>query len=254
MAAGGLVRGDGVSVRVSAAAARQTTPQEAGDDVILTFSGQRFKALPSGALYWASEETLLVADLHLEKLSSFARRGSLLPPYDTMMTLTRLAADVARTGAREVIALGDSFHRDEGTTTLLEADRARLSALLGSVRWTWIAGNHDPSPHLLGGACVPALERGGLTLEHQPRRGVHGLVAGHLHPAARLAADGRSVRRACFVHDGRLMILPAYGASTGTLNILSGPFQGLFDHAKLVVVMIGRGRVYPVSARRLVGG
>ena len=237
----------------------QSAVRTAGDNeetarVFLRFADQVFEPLPSGALFWPSENALLVADLHLEKLSSYAKRGSLLPPYDTAMTLGRLAGDIERTGAAEVIALGDSFHRDEGTSTLLDADRLRLTALMGRARWTWIAGNHDPSPHELGGTCLAALERAGLTFTHEPRRGSPALVAGHLHPAARDPADGRSVRRPSFVHAGAVQILPAYGASTGTLNILSPAFAGLLDYASIEVTMIGRGRVYPVSPRRLVGG
>jgi metallophosphoesterase superfamily enzyme len=101
--------------------------------------------------------------------------------------------------------------------------------------------------------CLPLLERGGLTLTHEPRRGVVGLVAGHLHPAAHVSVNGRSVRRPCFVHDGRMMILPAYGSGTGSLNILGPAFFGLLDWSALEVTMIGRGRVYPVSTKRLVG-
>lgn len=222
--------------------------------VLLHFAGQSFEPLPSGGLYWHAQKTLLVADLHLEKLSSYARGGQLLPPYDTGLTLRRLAADLARTGAEEVIALGDSFHRDEGTGTLLAADRSRLRELTERARWTWLSGNHDPSPHALGGVCLPGLARGGLTLAHEPRRGLPGLVAGHLHPAARVLVEGRSVRRPCFVHDRQLLILPAYGAATGSLNILGPQFAGLLEPAAVEVTMVGRGRVYPVSTRRLVGG
>jgi DNA ligase-associated metallophosphoesterase len=220
----------------------------------MRFAGHNFEALPSGALHWPAQRTLLVADLHLEKLSSYARRGSFLPPYDTSMTLKRLADDLERTGATEVIALGDSFHRDEGTSTLLDTDRLRLAALMGKAHWTWISGNHDPSPHALGGTWVADVSRAGLVFEHKPRRGTPGLLAGHLHPAARVAADGRSVRRPCFVHDGSTFILPAYGSSTGSINILSPPFFGVLDFGALEVSMIGRGRVYPVSPKRLIGG
>ena len=222
--------------------------------MLLHFSGHSFEALPSGALYWTAERVLLVADLHLEKLSSFASRGSLLPPYDTGMTLKRIEADLLATGAAEVIALGDSFHRDEGTTTLLDADRLRLTTLLGWARWTWISGNHDPAPHALGGTGMTVLERAGLTLTHEPRRGTPGLVGGHLHPAAQVSINGRSVRRPCFVHDGQTLVLPAYGASAGSINILSPAFLDLFDWSALEVAMIGRGKVYPVSPKRLVAG
>lgn len=236
------------------AAARATPASEETETVFLRFGEQMFEPLPSGGLYWRAERALLVADLHLEKFSSYAKTGQMLPPYDTGMTLKRLEADLVRIGAVEVIALGDSFHRDEGVTTLLDADRLRLAGLMGKARWTWISGNHDPAPHALGGICLPLLERGGLTLTHEPRRGVAGLVAGHLHPAAHLSVNGRSVRRPCFVHDGSVLILPAYGSGTGSLNILGPAFFDLFDWPSLEVTMIGRGRVYPVSTKRLVGG
>lgn len=221
---------------------------------MIRFAGHMFEPLPSGALFWRSRETLLVADLHLEKLSSFARRGQFLPPYDTGMTLLRLEADLQRTRARHLVALGDSFHRDEGTKSLQPTDRARLDRLMARTDWTWISGNHDPSPHALGGTCAPEAMIDGVTLCHEPgkSRGVH--VAGHLHPAARLSINGRSVRAACFVADDRLMILPAYGSSTGSLNILSPAFAGLLNLDRMQVVMTGRDRVFAVSPRRLVGG
>jgi DNA ligase-associated metallophosphoesterase len=222
--------------------------------VFLRFAGHTYEPLLSGALFWRAESMLLVADLHLEKFSSYAKRGHMLPPYDTGLTLKRLERDLATTGAERVVALGDSFHRDEGTTTLLDADRLRLMALLGKSRWTWLSGNHDPAPHQLGGVCVAALEHRGLTLVHEPRRGTRGMVAGHLHPAATVVANGHGTRRPCFVHDGRLLLLPAYGAGVGSMNILSAPFHGLFDYDALEVTMIGRSRLYPVSTKRLVGG
>jgi len=221
---------------------------------ILRFAGHTFEPLPSGALFWHAQRTLLVADLHLEKMSSFAPRGQMLPPYDTGMTLRRLEADLRRTGAQRLIALGDSFHRDRGTTTLPSADRARLDDLTSMVEWFWLSGNHDPAPHALGGQCLPQLELAGLTLTHEPRRDAPGLVAGHLHPAAHIHVNGRSTRRPCFVHDNRLLILPAYGASTGSINILSPAFVGLFHWPSLEVTMLGKDRLYPVSPKRLVQG
>lgn len=222
--------------------------------MLLHFGGHVFEPQLSGALFWRAESMLLVADLHLEKFSSYAKRGSLLPPYDTALTLKRLESDLTRTGAERVVALGDSFHRDEGTSTLLDTDRLRLLALLGRAHWTWIGGNHDPAPHDLGGVCVPGLDHRGLTLTHEPKRGTRGLVAGHLHPAATVQSGGATTRRPCFVHDRNLLILPAYGAGTGSLNILSRAFTGLFDHAALEVTMIGRNRLYPVSTKRLIAG
>jgi len=221
---------------------------------LIHFCGHAFLPLLSGGLFWQAENTLLVADLHLEKMSSFARSGQLLPPHDTGATLQRLASDLAETGATRVICLGDSFHRDEGTSTLLGDDKNRLEELIADRDWLWIAGNHDPAPHALGGACCPKTKIANLVLTHKPTQDLFGQVCGHLHPAARVHINARSVRRPCFVHDERLMMLPAYGVSTGSLNILSPPFAGLFERRELRVTMLGRDRLYPVGAKRLVGG
>jgi len=221
---------------------------------VLRFAGHNFEPLSSGALYWRARETLLVADLHFEKMASFARRGQMLPPYDTAMTLTRLETDLRRTGATRLIALGDSFHRPEAATWLTPSDRMRLDAITEAVDCLWLSGNHDPAPHAIGGTCLPEIEMEGLHFTHEPKKGRTGLVAGHLHPAARLVMEGRSTRKPCFVHDNRLLILPAYGSSTGALNILSPAFFGLFHWPALEVVMLGRDRTYPVPVKRLVGG
>lgn len=231
----------------------QTQPISVDDwQTTIRFCGHDFMPLISGALYWPEIDALLVADLHFEKFSSFAPSGQFLPPYDTGMTLRRLEGDIDLTGARKVIALGDSFHRDNGVNTLQPQDRQRLSALTGALDWVWLAGNHDPAAHALGGHCAAQLAIADLTFQHEPRPGTKGLVAGHLHPAARIAMNGKSARRSCFAYDDNLMILPAYGASTGSLNILSPAFQGLFDKSALQVVMIGRDRTYPVGSSRLV--
>jgi uncharacterized protein len=225
---------------------------EITETAVLRFAGQSFEPLPSGGLYWHAQETLLVADLHFEKMASFARRGQMLPPYDTAMTLARLEGDIRRTGARRLVSLGDSFHRADAAGLLGATDRMRLDMLTEGVECIWLTGNHDPLPSGLAGTSLVELTLAGLTLTHEPRRGVQGLVAGHLHPAAHIRIDGRSTRRPCFVHDNRLMILPAYGASTGSINILSTPFDGLFHLPSLEVTMLGAERTYPVSPKRLV--
>jgi len=224
------------------------------EPVMLRFAGHNFEPLPSGALYWHAEATLLVADLHFEKMASFARRGQLLPPYDTGLTLARLEADLRRTGARRLVALGDTFHRADASSLLTNADRLRLVALADAHDCVWLSGNHDPLPHGLGGTCLPELEVAGIRLSHEPHRGEKSLICGHLHPAARIAMDGRSTRKPCFVHDNRVLVLPAYGASTGALNILSPAFAGLFHWPALEVVMLGRDRTYRVPVKRLISG
>lgn len=177
-------------------------------------------ALPQGALFWPARDALLVADLHLEKASWFARLGQLLPPYDSIATLSDLAGLVAATGAREVWCLGDSFHDRQGCDRLPARARELLLALTGRTRWTWIIGNHDPgfADHC-GGRIVEEEVVDGVVLRHQadPLE-ARAELSGHFHPKLRITHRGRLVSRRCFVATARKLILPAFGALTGGLD------------------------------------
>ena len=205
----------------------------------------------AGALYWPDESLLVVADLHLEKGSSFARRGMLLPPYDTAETLARLTQLILRYAPRRVIALGDSFHDNEGHARLVSADRASLVALQRGRDWVWIAGNHDPDPHGVGGTFADVVTVGALTFRHEPSRHARkGEIAGHLHPAARIVQRGRAVSRRCFVTDGNALVMPAFGAYTGGLNIRDRAFFSVFGSRSYTAHMLGENRLYAFAASR----
>jgi uncharacterized protein len=202
-------------------------------------------------LYWAEEGLLAVADLHLEKGSSFASRGVLLPPYDTAATLARLARLIARYAPRLVVALGDNFHDGGGPARIAESDRATLAALQRGRDWIWITGNHDPQPARgIGGSFAEALACGAILFRHAPqRREAAGEIAGHLHPLARMARRGRTISRRCFAGDGRRLVMPAFGAYTGGLNIRDAAFADVFATLSFTAHMLGDGRLYPIAAR-----
>ncbi|MEJ8570969.1 ligase-associated DNA damage response endonuclease PdeM [Microbaculum marinum] len=206
----------------------------------------------SGAIWWPEESMLIVADLHLEKGSSIAGRGALLPPYDTAATLARLAAVVGRLAPRTVVCLGDSFHDVRAGGRLPEPYRRALGEMQRRCDWLWIAGNHDPArPDNVAGDWYDELAVGGLVLRHEPDpRSPDGEIAGHLHPAAKVRLRGRGVRRRCFAGDGRRLVMPAFGAFTGGLNVLDDAYAGLFAHEALAAWMIGRA-VYPIPGRKL---
>lgn len=220
---------------------------------VITVNGARLQPDLSGAALELATNTLLCADLHLEKGSAFAARGQMLPPYDTRATLTRLADAIARLKPATVIALGDSFHDLGADGRMHEDDAKALTALVNSVaHWIWIEGNHDPVPPArFGGERLAGLQLGPLTLRHEPQTGpAPGEVAGHLHPCARINGTGRSVRRRCFATDGTRLVLPAFGAYAGGLNVRDRAFTAVFERTPDAVV-IGTGRVYPVPAARL---
>ena len=207
---------------------------------------------PAGGLYWPDEALLVVADLHLEKGSAFAARGVLLPPYDTVATLSRLAMLIERYAPRLVIALGDSFHDGGGPSRMADISRAALHVLQRGRDWVWIAGNHDPDPAGgIGGRFADALALGPLTFRHEPsEQPCDGEVAGHLHPLARIARRGRAVSRRCFASDGRRIVMPALGAYTGGLNVRDRAFAEVFGHLAFMAHMLGERRLYAVAAER----
>jgi uncharacterized protein len=207
---------------------------------------------PDGALYWAEERLLLVADLHLEKGSAFAKRGVLLPPYDTASTLSRLARLVEHYAPRVVIALGDSFHDDHGPLRMSDLDRIKLKGLQRGRDWVWIAGNHDPDlPRDVGGRFADTLAIGALTFRHEPsEQAQDGEIAGHLHPVARVAQRGRAVSRRCFATDGRRLVMPAFGAYAGGLNVRDRAILGLFGTLAFTAHMLGAQRLYAITAER----
>jgi DNA ligase-associated metallophosphoesterase len=206
---------------------------------------------PAGALYWPEEGALVVSDLHLEKGSSFAARGVLLPPYDTAATLARLARLITRYAPRLVIALGDSFHDGGGPARLAETDRATLAALQRGRDWLWVAGNHDPAPtHGVGGSGAAMLALGALVFRHEPTAEAHeGEIAGHLHPMACIAVRGRAIRRRCFASDARRLVMPAFGAYAGGLNVRHRAFAALFA-ATFTAHLLGERRLYAFSGLR----
>jgi DNA ligase-associated metallophosphoesterase len=228
----------------------RSAPAERAAGADITIAGVTLVADCAGALYWPEEGLLAIADMHLEKGSSFAARGVPLPPYDTAATLARIAHLVARYAPRTVLALGDSFHDREGHARIAAADRAALARLQRGRDWIWIAGNHDPDPAGgIGGSFGAMLAIGALTFRHEPT-GADGEIAGHLHPMARVSARGRSVRRRCFASDGMRLVMPALGAYAGGLNVRHRAFADLFGTLAFTAHMLGAGRLYAVAAER----
>lgn len=216
--------------------------------------GERFSCGCDGALFWKAEQTLIVSDLHLEKGSSFASKGKFLPPYDTGETLDRLKKCVVFWKPKRIISLGDSFHDALAHNRLPDQYLAQLKAIMSDKEWVWISGNHDPiPPEELGGICAHELNLGSITFRHEPLAGQQeGEIAGHLHPKAKIIRRSKGVTRPCFANDKKRLIMPAFGAFTGGLNIKHQAFSGLFDESNINAVLLGKDRVFHIGGTNLV--
>ncbi len=206
-------------------------------DVSFSFAGEALHPLACGGLWWPAERTLFVADLHLEKASHFAARGWLLPPHATADTLAALIDAVEATGAERLVCLGDSFHDVGGPDRLLPETRHALGLMVAQLDWWWITGNHDDdAAAALGGRVMGEAQLGPLMLRHeadpadpQPE------LSGHFHPKLVVRQRGRHISRRCFALSATKLILPAFGAFTGGLDVadpalraaLAGPAAAL---------------------------
>ncbi|MEP3048781.1 MAG: ligase-associated DNA damage response endonuclease PdeM [Roseibium sp.] len=224
----------------------------------IQINGQLVGLHDSGVLWWPEEATLVVSDMHMEKGSSYAKRGIMLPPYDTGATLEKLAGVMDAFDPVRVICLGDSFHDPDGSDRLPTPYRAMLTTLQLGREWIWVTGNHDPiAPVRLCGETMEEITIGSLSFRHEPIAKVdsietQGEICGHLHPAARIRRFGRSIRRACFATDGTRLVLPAFGALTGGLNVTDEAYSMIFRRRKYSVFMLGNNRLHPFTASRLV--
>jgi len=208
------------------------------------FGPERLMLDPGGALVWPAQRLMAVADLHLEKGSAAAARGSLLPPWDSAATLDRLALLLRRHKPATTVLLGDSFHDRDGAARLRPAERDRLMLLARSTALVWVLGNHDPdAPADLPGTAVQELAIGRFTFRHQAQAGATGEISGHFHPKARIATRGATVSRACFVADSRRVILPALGAYTGGLDVHHPAIAGLFPRGGRLF-LLGQDRLF----------
>lgn len=207
---------------------------------------------PCGGLWLEAERALIVSDLHLEKGSAYARRGQLLPPYDTAETLACLEREIEALQPALLVFLGDTFHDRWWEARIDPANAARVRALTVGRQVVWVTGNHErDSVKTLPGEMADEIALAGLTLRHEPLPApAWGEVSGHLHPCAVVVGKGRSVRRRCFVTDGERLILPAFGAYAGGLNVRDQAFSGLFARPPLMGAL-GQDRVHPVGWRSL---
>lgn len=211
---------------------------------IIHFRQERLLLDPHGAVFWPAKRVLIVADLHFEKSTAAAARGSLLPPYDTRATLEKLHRLAAKYHPTTLVFLGDSFHDPAGHSRLSLGDRGVLMTMALKIHFIWITGNHDPALAGLPGDVVPQWQEGIFRFRHQAERHVDGIeISGHFHPKASVLTKIRRIARPCFASDENRLILPAFGVYTGGLDVRDPAIARLFPHG-LGVFLLGQERLF----------
>ncbi|MEM0922939.1 MAG: ligase-associated DNA damage response endonuclease PdeM [Pseudomonadota bacterium] len=216
---------------------------------VVSFGGADLIARVAGTLWWPARRVLAVADMHLGRAERMARQGhGLLPPYETLDTLGRLEAEVAALSPRVVLSLGDSFDDLPAADALGEEVVTRLARLAAGRRLIWIAGNHDPGPIDLPGTYLEEAELGGLVFRHIAQRSdKRPEVSAHYHPKVRMMLRGRAISRRCFAMSDCRLILPAFGAYTGGLDVRDRALSDLIGPEAVTLVIDREVVALPVA-------
>ena len=217
------------------------------------FRDERLMLDPAGAAFWPAKRVLIVADLHFEKSTALAARGTLLPPYDTRATLERLNRLVRLYRPKKVITLGDSFHDRDAASRLNQDNRSRIEAMAREAQFIWITGNHDAAPTGMPGVSVAQYREGPFTFRHQaePVLGPREIeISGHFHPKASIEARAKRVSRPCFVTDAARLMMPAFGTYTGGLDVHDPAISRLFPRG-LRVFLLGQDQLFSFALEQL---
>jgi DNA ligase-associated metallophosphoesterase len=209
----------------------------------LPFAGEEWQLVDGRALYWPREQALVVADLHLEKASFYAQRGQMLPPYDSRVTLERIALAIRACGARRVFCLGDNFHDAAGPARMEPHATGMLAALTRATDWLWITGNHDAQlSGDVGGTLADECTVSTVRLRHHARPGEPAPeLSGHFHPKLAISARGRRIARPCAVASETRLILPAFGALTGGLRADDPAILAVLQPARKINALVSAG-------------
>lgn len=190
--------------------------------VTIEVAGRAIRLLPQKAAFLPDTRTLLIADAHIGKATSFRALGVPVPRGTTSETLSLIGELVARHDARRVVFLGDFLHsaRSHVAATLDAVSRWR--ALHPTLELVLVRGNHDDRagdpPASLGFTVVDEpLMDGGLAMCHHPEAVAGAYVlAGHLHPCVSVHGRARErLRLPCFHFGAQVGVLPAFGSFTG---------------------------------------
>ena len=200
-------------------------------------------------MYWPSQNTLLVADVHLGKEQAFTRAGNPIPAGPTEADITRLAKLVKACGASRLLILGDLIH---AKPTQSEGWLLTLSHFLDahtSLSVEVVAGNHDKAEgqtlldNRIRWYADPLIEAP-FVFQHEPGIDTRGhVLCGHVHPCYRLSVSRKeSVRAPVFWLGKQCSIMPSFGQFTGGHTVKPSTGDQLF--------MFGPDCVIPVFGHK----
>ena len=212
----------------------------------IDFAGRKMILHPSGSIFWPDQATLIVGDLHFEKASWYHSSGQFLPPFDSSETLKKLETVMSEFLPKRLILLGDVFHDNYAWHRMVQTDKERLTKLLKRTETIYVNGNHDPKATLPSQFSGLIYTVAGVTFRHVMDANEKGPeISAHFHPVAIVKYRGARIRRACFVCKKNRILLPAFGALTGGLNV-NDPALNTFRDIGTQLYLLGNKAIFNI--------
>ena len=216
----------------------------------INFNNHKFQISNQGILFWFDKQIAIIADLHLEKGSSFGPSGQFLPPYDSEETLNKIFKTIKNHKIKTIILLGDTFHDKNAFDRMSEKVFILFKSLIEKYEVIFILGNHESKFEIGRINFLNEYVIDDIHFIHQALQKSIFQISGHFHPVATIKSSIKKITAKCLLHTNNHIILPSFGTYTGGLNINDPALKPFVNH-KSYVYLLTKKSIYKFTSKEV---
>ena len=217
---------------------------------VINFNNHKFQISKEGILFWFDKQIAIIADLHLEKGSSFGPSGQFLPPYDSEETLKKIFKTIKNHKIKTIILLGDTFHDKNAFDRMSEKVFILFKSLIEKYKVIFILGNHESKFEIGRINFLNEYVIDDIHFIHQALPTSIFQISGHFHPVASVKSSIKKITAKCLLHTNNHIILPSFGQYTGGLNINSPVFKPFVNNDSKIY-MLTKKSIYKFTSKEV---
>ena len=218
--------------------------------ITINFNNHKFQISKEGILFWFDKQIAIIADLHLEKGSSFGPSGQFLPPYDSEETLNKIFKTIKNHKIKTIILLGDTFHDKNAFDRMSEKVFILFKSLIEKYEVIFILGNHESKFEIGRINFLNEYVIDDIHFIHQALPTSIFQISGHFHPVASVKSSIKKITAKCLLHTNNHIILPSFGKYTGGLNINNPVFKPFVNNDSKIY-MLTKKSIYKFTSKEV---
>ena len=218
--------------------------------ITINFNNHKFQISKEGILFWFDKQIAIIADLHLEKGSSFGPSGQFLPPYDSEETLNKIFKTIKNHKIKTIILLGDTFHDKNAFDRMSEKVFILFKSLIEKYEVIFILGNHESKFEIGRISFLNEYVIDDIHFIHQALPTSIFQISGHFHPVASVKSSIKKITAKCLLHTNNHIILPSFGQYTGGLNINNPVFKPFVNNDSKIY-MLTKKSIYKFTSKEV---